>query len=328
MTKNCRRTLGFVVVALGAAPAACSVDTSDVHFLPDDVLAKADANANDAGGAPDAGGVANRGGVANVAGVVGKGGTTAKAGAGTGGSRPTAGAPTGGAPAGGSGSTGGRGGAGGNPAQCPTAAGDRKKLLIDDFDDGDSGLPDPPQAGRMGGWYVVSDLTPGAVQVPPNDPSRPPIPDMPGVGGVGFALHTQGTGFTTWGAGFGVTLLNGSTNMACPYDASVYTGVRVSLQGNIVGTDPLLQFHFVTTDVADMEHGGTCDAKTEKCYDNFTAYIDVPSTWKSIDIPFTALKQAGWGASKKLYPSHVVNLEFISAADADFDFWIDQVEFY
>ena len=54
----------------------------------------------------------------------------------------------------------------------------------------------------------------------------------------------------------------------------------------------------------------------------------MPSTWKSIDIPFTALKQAGWGAPKKLYPSHVVNLEFIAAADTDFDFWIDQVEFY
>lgn len=328
-----RRGLGFVVV--GGVLAACSVDTSDVHFVPDDVLASAGkitgvgntgTGADDAGGAPDTGGSSSTGGSGN------KAGSSGKAGQATGGTSSTAGSPaTGGVTNAGGPPVGGSGGMGGMPIGCPNAVANRNEPLIDNFDDGDPGLPMPPLGGRVGGWFAVNDGTTGALQMPPaNDPARPPKPSSPGFDGKGYALFTQGKGFLDWGAGLGLTFSNSGAMKACVYDAAIHTGIRFRATGTITGPDPYLHVHVVTTDVADREHSGTCDAANEKCYDNFNVDVVLAAgaAWQEHMLPFADFKQAGWGAPKKFYPNHLLNLEFISGPGADFNFGIDQVEFY
>lgn len=329
--KKHRRSFGYVLA--GSILAACSVDTSDIHFVPDDALsATGDAGklgtgntgntgADDAGGAPDTGGSPSTGGTGGT-------GSTGKAGAATGtggvnaaGNQGTAGATGGGAPL---------GGMGGMPLNCPGAVANRNEPLIDNFDDGDPGLPMPPLGGRVGGWFVVNDGTTGATQVPPNDPSRPPRPVSPGFDGKGYALATNGKGFLDWGAGLGMTFSNGPSMKPCAYDASVHTGIRFRAVGAITGPDPYLHVHIVTTDVADREHSGNCDATVEKCYDNFNydAILDGAGKWQEFMVPFSDFKQGGWGTPRKFYANHLLNLEFVANAGTTFDFAIDQVEFY
>jgi hypothetical protein len=332
--KKHRRALGFV--AVGSVLAACSVDTSDLHFVPDEALTATAGNlgtgdtGSGATGADDAGGAATSGGSPGTGGSGNKAGATGKAGAGTG----TGGVNTAGAPGTAGFTNGGNqplGGMGGMPLNCPGAVANRNEPLIDNFDDGDPGLPLPPLGGRVGGWFVVNDGSAFGTQVPPaNDPTRPPKPVAPGFDGRGYALVTNGKGFMQWGAGLGMTFSNGPNMKACVYDAAIHAGIRFRAMGSITGPDPLLHVHVVTTDVADREHSGNCDALNEKCYDNFN--FDVALTgagkWQEVIVPFAEVKQAGWGAPKKFYPNHLLNLEFVAGVDASFDFAIDQVEFY
>jgi hypothetical protein len=318
MIKRRRLGLGSLLIATGGALVACSVDTSDIHFVDNDVFAQLDGEGGEPG--VSLGGKANIGGVANIAGVLNKGGSSGKAGASTGGashggSSATAGAATGGV------STAGSGGMRG----CPMAVGDPRQPVIDDFSDGDPAIL--MRAGRDGGWYVTNDGQ--GTQMPPNDPTKPPKPESPGYDGTGFALHTQGSGFSIWGAGFGVSLSSAPDLRACTYDVSPYTGVRLYLKGKVTGLDAAMHVHLVTQEVAELQNGGTCDPLKEKCSDNF-AYdiVGITANWKQFSIPFAVLKQAGWGTAKKLYLNHVLNLEFTTGIDAEFDFWIDQVEFY
>lgn len=133
MNKNRRRGFGFAVSALGLL-AACSVDTSDVNFVDDDVLSMTTGATGDtgSGGVPVTAGVANVGGVVNVAGVLNKAGSSGKAGASTGGSNATAGAPSGGMSGGGM-PSGGMGAGGGPPAGGYPCKVVRPGKLIADF---------------------------------------------------------------------------------------------------------------------------------------------------------------------------------------------------
>ena len=90
--------------------------------------------------------------------------------------------------------------------------------LIDDLEDNDHIILTNEM--RKGYWYPFDDMTGGTITVTPVD-------GVPGTGGV---LTASASGFTEWGAGFGVSLNNDDTTGApCPYDASVYDGVRFDI---------------------------------------------------------------------------------------------------
>ncbi|HEX2877227.1 MAG TPA: hypothetical protein VHP33_38525 [Polyangiaceae bacterium] len=137
MYKN-RGGSGFVVAC--SIVAACSVDTSDVHFVPDEALSGA--------GVANLGGVLNKGGALNQAGdsidggepsggtpstggTTSKGGTTSTAGKPAGGS--SSGGPNGGSPAGG-GPNGGAGAGGAPPVAGYPCTSVRPGKLLADFD--------------------------------------------------------------------------------------------------------------------------------------------------------------------------------------------------
>jgi hypothetical protein len=332
MNKARRRGFGLLAVWGSGVLVACSVDTSGLHYLPDSEFHDL-ANQGEAGdGNVDVGGVANIAGVSNKAGSNGKagsssGGTTsvggnASSGASSGGSLAVGGA--GGTPSGGV--TGGGMPGGGMPNSCTPAVGSSSDPLLDDFNDMNPMLPTPMNATRMGGWYITNDGK--GSMVPPADPNQPPIPNFkPDYNNMGYAMHLKGSGFSLWGANLGVTLLNVPGRPPCPYDLSRFKGIRFYLQGT--SSDQTLHFSLTTVETADMQHGGSCDGMKEKCFDNYFADMAwMPPTWKVIEVEWASLKQGNWGAVKPLNMQHVLNIEFGTKPNVQFDFSIDQIEFY
>ena len=323
MNKNHRRGVGFAL--LGGVLAACSVDTGDIHFVPDDVLAIANGDTSaggdaDTGGVTHIGGATNVGGAVNVAGMLNKAGTTGKAGAGNGGS-----SATGGVTAGGS-NTGGAGGMVNNPGQCKLASGNGTDTLIDDLEDGDSKLP--MLAGREGAWYVSNDATAGGKQMPVPSMNMPPFPERPGAPRNGamsmFAMHTSGSGFESWGANMGLTLLQPPFGTACPYDVSRHTGVRFFIRSDIMAST--VRFAIPTQETHAPAQGGTCP---QRCGDHYGVSISpVPVTWTQMEVKFADMKQQNFGIATMFYPAHVLNVEFAVTHSVDFNFWVDQVEFF
>lgn len=315
MNKNRWRSLKSLVALGATALGACSVDTSDVHFVDDDVFAQRTGNGG--GPASNTGGAANIGGVANVAGALNKAGSPGLAGSSNGGSSPTAGSPPAGSGSGGMGI-----GGGGSPGECKKAVGNPTALLIDDLEDGDPALP--MLGGREGGWYVSNDGTPTGMQMPAT--SMPPKPVSGGANGSRYAMHTSGSGFTLWGANMGLTLLHGPGRPPCPYDVTPHRGIRFYIMGT--NSDGAVRFVVPTVQTHAVAQGGTCVGQG-KCGDHFGYDIEsVPTSWKQLSVSFDQLTQVGFGAPVVFDETQVLNVEFSLGRGATFDISVDQLEFY
>ena len=60
----------------------------------------------------------------------------------------------------------------------------------------------------------------------------------------------------------------------------------------------------------------------------FDVTMQLTANWKQIQIPWANLKQAGWGTVKPKNMKNVLNIEFGFRQNTNFDFMLDQVEFY
>jgi hypothetical protein len=337
----------FALVSLGAA-AACSVE--DLKFVPDSELQapdEGDAGETSSGGSNGKAGGSSKAGTSSNHG----GGGSSAAGAATGGTNNVAGlGGVGGIGAGGMPPLGGAGGTGmaGMPQMCPGVRAPRDQPLIDDFEDGNAGLPNMPMmGGRAGGWYVVSDGTMGGMVMPPADPNRPPNPDKPGapMNGVmtSYALHLGGYGFKKWGVTVATSFSNvpGRT-LPCPYDVSAFGpdgGIRFYIKGNVF--DKVVRFGLRTQETTPVADGGFCDPDKMLCYDVHSSEITVPAGWTQISVPFSKLRQLQ-GSMMGLNLAHVIGIEFaVHGMDSvpsgtcpdpggtcAFDFWVDQIEFF
>jgi hypothetical protein len=241
----------------------------------------------------------------------GSGGTSAKGGS----------IGTGGLGAGGVVITGGKAGSGGiiisaggitgtggaTPCQPGRATGSNP--LIDNMSDGDGAILQVD--GRSGGWYSFNDGNGTQTPLPPAITAKP-----------GW-ICSSGSGFSTWGAGIGVTL-NSDATKSCTYDASIYKGVAFALQGSVTGGK--LRFNVQTADIASTAtSGGTCvsTSTTNNCDDYYGAEIlgssfqgaasvtcassnakswtcstaSTAATSTVVSIPFAYTSQEGWGKS-------------------------------
>ena len=202
-------------------------------------------------------------------------------------------------------------------AVCVAGVGEPSAPLIDDFEDGDSELLQ--LSNRRGSWYASNDGT--GIQAPPPDASRhklfllstPGSPKSPK-----YALRTVGWGFTDWGAFVSVNL-NAPSKALCSYDLSAFTGLRFQVKGNAtlrvtIGTQG-------TTPVAD---GGQCSG--DNCSD-FGAAVALTADWTEVSLAFSDLTQPDWASPVPWTPSETVRLTYW-APQGDFDFWIDDVQFY
>lgn len=204
-----------------------------------------------------------------------------------------------------------------SPPPCVTEVGDRSSLMIDDFEDGDRQLL---QSGnRHGSWYTSNDGS--GIQAPAPDPagdmpfvlSTPGSPQSPE-----YALRTVGWGFTGWGALLSVNL-NAPQKALCSYDVSALTGIRFQAKGT--GKLRVTLGTRATTQVAD---GGDCT--TDTCSD-FGAAVVLSDDWAQVSVAFTDFTQPSWATPAAWEPTETIRLTYW-VEQGDFDYWIDDVQFY
>jgi hypothetical protein len=295
------------------------------------------------GGVPGTGGgIPGTGG-----GIPGTGGAGLGGVKGTGGSLGTGGVMVG---------TGGISGTGGVTACAPSRA-TGSTALIDNMADGDAAIIS--QDGRSGGWFTYNDGT----------GTQTPTPSA--VAAKTGWICTAGSGISAWGAGLAVSL-NSDMTKSCTYDVSVYQGISFAIQGTISGGR--IRFSLNTSDIANSatSAGGTCVASSTRndCDDKYgtwlsntsfsgtttvschngssspstcsTASTGTGTTWATVKIPFSSMRQEGWGRSIALSLAHVMDLDWeaklyyldpatgttSNIGPASFDICIGNVTFY
>jgi hypothetical protein len=266
----------------------------------------------------DGGNNTNNGGSLNVSGSPGGGGSpngSAGTDPGTGGSvAPTGGnttnpsggnAPTAGsAPIAGSAPTAGAGPGGGTCMTMAAATG--MPLLIDDLEDGNADVM--PADGRVGGWYLATDMT--GTRTPVDGAPVPAEGGMPGK-----AIHVSGTGLTGWGASLSVTLaaMNGC------YDASKLTGITVMMKG--------------TGSVMVSVLTAAVRAAPEGMRNFHKKQITLTADWTPVTIDFSELMQlGGWGTIAPFDATKIYGIDFgpvaaTAPATTAYDFWVDTLSF-
>jgi hypothetical protein len=210
--------------------------------------------------------------------------------------------------------------AGGGTSEPPPGDAD----LIDDLEDGDDAIYE--ENGRIGGWYTFNDETAG-VQQPPGTGF---VPTEGGAGDSAYAAATTGSDFTEWGAGMAFDLNNptavGMPGERGPYDTSAYRGIAFSARGTVP-----VRMAFETPGVVPVDRGGTCVPGPEEaaaCDDTHGVSISLAEDWREFEIPFSQLRQGGWGQPVELDLTQVYAVTFVIAQDLEFDVAVDDVRFY
>lgn len=207
----------------------------------------------------------------------------------------------------------------GRIVRCDEARGGAEDPTIDDMEDED--LETLDQDGRRGTWYSYGDSSADSS----HELEIEAVDD--GASGSDFALRTQGEGFTRWGAGVGFLLIEGVEDeegepVQCSYDASYYDGLRFYAKGN----DVEVRVKLAVPDVLPIDDGGFC---AESCYDDHGVDLTFSEEWEEYEVPFSALEQQGWGFDAGPFdPSAVRFIQFQVQRNVDFDFWIDELEFF
>jgi hypothetical protein len=172
---------------------------------------------------------------------------------------------------------------------------------------------------RHGSWYASNDGT--GIQAPAPDPAGDkPFPlGTPGAPeSEKFALRTVGWGFRDWGA-FVSAALNAPDKALCSYDVTAFTGLRFQAKGS--GN---LRVALGTRSTTRVAEGGEC--ATDTCSD-FGAAVALSDEWTEHTVAFADLTQPSWATAATWTPAETVRLTYW-VEQGDFDFWIDDVQFY
>lgn len=196
-----------------------------------------------------------------------------------------------------------------------------KESLIDNMEDGEGSIL--AAEGRKGAWYIYNDETMGATQEPAMVPFTMAKVDPPRDGST-YAANTKGSGFTTWGAGFGFDL-NTTGMTKSPYDASKYAGISFWAK---VGKGASGAVRFNIGDKNTAPAGGVC--APGKCDDDFGQDLTLTESWQKIEIKFADMKQVGWSMATlpAIEKSALYSVHFQSSKSLTFDIWIDDIAFF
>jgi len=168
-------------------------------------------------------------------------------------------------------------------------------------------------------------LTPGfndgsGTQSPPKTPAGTPIetsliPERRGASTR--AMHTDGTLFTSWGAGIGFDLnFDGTTYRL--YDATRYTGISFWARGQ---PGEGLTFRVSTESTTAAIYGGTC---VPNCGGPTGVSLLLGPNWVQYVVPFTEPSLVTDGVTSQL--DRLTNVQF-KTRTYPFDFWVDDVSF-
>jgi hypothetical protein len=197
--------------------------------------------------------------------------------------------------------------------------------VIDTFEDQNPSLP--TNEGRKGVWYQFHDSS-GANQ-------SFGIESIPGTRGAAsqYALHTSGSGYTSWGAGIGVDLNNsGGTKSA--YDASAYVGVTFwARTATTSASGRAIKVLFPDGNSVYNVAGGltackdipTVGATSNNCDGHLYVNITLSNAWQKYTVNFADLMPEGYTTT--LATNQLVSIQFRTATGATFDFWIDDLVF-
>jgi hypothetical protein len=145
-----------------------------------------------------------------------------------------------------------------------------------------------------------------------------------------YALHALGIGAKDYG--FGVALRFPQNVDAV---AAGYTGIRFKAKAAKPKTKISIKVAIPAT--LDASFGGSCEptaAPKKDCNDHPAASVLIATGgWLTYEVPFTMLKQEGWGVPatpsyEAVAQVHVIFPGPISGGSADFDVWLDDIEFY
>jgi hypothetical protein len=189
--------------------------------------------------------------------------------------------------------------------------------LIDDLNDGDRFIP--LVNGRAGAWTDSHDSSPSGKMFP--DPLTGFVPTDTKDACRKFAAYVAGTGYVIFGSSFGFGL-------GSPYNASKYTGITFWAKVD-PGSSSVVKVAFPDKDT--QPDGNICQPNTTgtlACYDHYYSRVTLTTTWTKYVVPFSALKQEGWGhAGTAFDPSTLYEVQFIIPVNATFGIWVDDVAF-
>lgn len=283
-----RVSLTWLMLAFGLGYSACSGDS--FQAAPEDTGA---AGVGQAGSS-----AAGEGGSEAMAPQPAAGAGEGGAGASSDGGSPVAG-----------GNAGGAGGAGSEPDYT-------ESYLVDDMEDGDSGL-----IHTSGDWYVLRDMSAGVI-TPPSGVPFTMTPLMPARGESEWAAQVQVAGFQGWGAVFGFDFVYVNMQRQ-PYSLEDYRAVRFWARAS-EETELKLQAPNVDTD----PFGNLCSGTTgdNACYAHFTKAFTVGTQWRQVTIPFAELRQEGVGRRAESFDTErVFSLFFLIGPKRELSVAIDDV---
>lgn len=192
---------------------------------------------------------------------------------------------------------------------------------IDDMEDGDGSID--MTAARSGVWFSFHDKT-GGEQLPANDVETFPMAELvPPRAASHHAAHSQGGGFTKWGAGIGFEIYSQKA-----YDVSSYAGITFWARGAANATSTL---RFAVTDAATAPRGHQCHdyEDYQECGDYFGSDVSLSTSFQRYSFTWQELTQGTWGMPHpdSVDTSQVYGIRFQVAQNQDFDFWIDDIAF-
>ncbi len=147
--------------------------------------------------------------------------------------------------------------------------------------------------------------------------------------GSRYALHALGADAKEYG--FGVAL-----RLPQNFDAieAGYTGIRFKAKA---AKSSKISIKVAIPETLDASFGGSCEpikSPEKLCNDHPAAGVVVATGgWRDYEVPFSSLKQEGWGVTATPRFDAIAQIHFIfpgpgSNGVKDFDVWLDDVAFY
>jgi endoglucanase len=193
--------------------------------------------------------------------------------------------------------------------------------LIDDGEDGNNQTR--PTGGRGGYWYTFTEQKGTTITPEAGEKGGSFAMTAGGAHESKYAARAHGQVTTGPSVVFGALGMN-FTDPLEAYDASRYKGIGFWAKR---GAGSYSRVRFKAPDVSTHEAGGVC----KECYNDFGADIELTETWRHYIFPWRTLKQQpDWGSPRPhaIKPNKLFGLQWqVSQPGADFDIWIDDVEF-
>jgi hypothetical protein len=213
----------------------------------------------------------------------------------------------------------GSGSSSGNSSGSSSSGGSELKLTsIDDMEDMNGSI-----LSMGGAWYTYNDETMGATQTPVGMPFV--MAKVPKANGTSqYAANSTGSGFTTWGAGFGFDLNNdGVTKKG--FDGSQYTGITFWA---LAGTGGTTNIRFNVGDSQTTPEAGNCAAGM--CSDDFGANVTLSADWQQFTFRFADMKAVNWSKANltAIDKAGLYYVHFQASQNTTFDIWIDDIAFF